>query len=183
MTIAVFGSKSFEVSANKIYTMDDLDYSSALNTEKQDSSNGKPSTYNKGPALNSLTFKIVLDVSLGINPRSEIEEWEAIKDAGIAYQFILGGRPIGKYKWLLVDVQASNFTIDNTGIITAAKLSLKFDEYVRAGQVKSISSTSSKSPGITLEDLQSEPVEKTPSEKAGLKRTSSMQELGGWILR
>lgn len=151
MPIAVFGNKVFQVTQDRTYTFDGIQYGSSLNTEKQEASGKKPSTYNKGPGLNSLSIKLFLDVSLGLNPRREIEEWEAIKDAVVAYPFILGSRPLGKNKWLLVDVQATAKVIDNIGNILSAELSLKFDEYVRPGSASASSkSTSSYTPAIQL---------------------------------
>lgn len=178
MPIAVFGQKVFQITQNKIYTFDDLQYGSSLDTEKQDATGKKPSTYNKGPGLNSLSIKILLDASLGINPRKEIEEWEEIKDAGIAYPFILGSRPLGKYKWLLVDVQATIQIIDNAGNILKAEVSLKFDEYVRPDSASSSSKSSSSkkssskaySPGVQLAPISGEVNLLGPQDKSGLKR-------------
>ncbi|MFO7153932.1 MAG: phage tail protein [Caldicoprobacter oshimai] len=162
MPIAVFGPKAFEVTQDKIYTFDGLQYTSSLNTEKQDAAGKKPSTYNKGPALDTFSITIMLDAALGVNPRREIEEWIAIKDAGVAYPFVLGNRPWGSNKWLLVEVQVIAQVIDNAGNILKAEISLKFDEYVRPGSAaaKSTSGGSSKkssnktsAPGIQLPPL------------------------------
>jgi len=133
MPIAVFGTKVFEITDSKIYTMDALQYSTTLETEKQDAEGKKPSTYNKGPGLNTLSFTLKLDVTHGVNPRSEMESWEQIKDAAVAYPFILGKSPLGWNKWLLTDIQALNSVIDNLGNILKVELQLKFDEYVRPG--------------------------------------------------
>lgn len=135
MPIAVFGNKVFEITDSKIYTMEGLQYSSSLETEKQDAEGKKPSTYIKGPGLNELNFTLKLDATLGVNPRREIESWEQIKDASVAYPFILGRSPLGS-KWLLVDVNASNTVVDNIGNMLKAELQLKFDEYVRPGSAK-----------------------------------------------
>lgn len=158
MPIAVFGTKVFEVTQSKIYTFDEFQYSSNLNTEKQDATGKKPSTYNKGPGLDSFSITIMLDASLGVNPRREIDEWVAIKDAGIAYPFILGNRPWGQNKWLLVEVQVIAQVIDNAGNILKAEVSLKFDEYVRPGSAAASKGGSKKSskasaPGIQLPPL------------------------------
>ena len=102
MAIASYGTKIFEVTGDKIYTFDEFQHSSSLQTEKQDSTGSKPSTYNKGPDLDSMDYKVKLDVSYGVNPRNEWESWLAIKDVAVAYPFILGGRPLGNNKWLLV---------------------------------------------------------------------------------
>lgn len=174
MSIAVFGNKIFQVTQDRIYTFDGIQYGSSLNTEKQDASGKKPSTYNKGPGLNSLSIKISLDVSLGVNPRSEIEEWESIKDAGVAYPFILGSRPLGKNKWLLVDVQATMQVIDSNGNVLAAELSLKFDEYVRAGSASASKSSqqASYSPGIQLPSIDDYNILSSQNTEVGLKRNN-----------
>ncbi len=170
MSIAVFGSKVFEVSS-KIYTINELQYGSTLDTEKQESIGKKPSTYNKGPGLNSLAFKISLKSSLGVDSRTEIEEWEAIKDGGVAYPFILGNRPLGKNKWLLIDVQATDLVIDGNGNMLAAEINLKFDEYVRPGSVEQ--SASNKAPGVKKSTIDINNLVSN-DEKAELKRENNV---------
>ncbi len=145
MSVASFGTKVFEVNGDKIYTFEDFQYSSSLKTEKQDSTGSKPSTYKQGPELDSISFKLKLDVSFGINPRSEWEEWKSIMESGSAYPFILGGKPLGSNNFLLVGVKPSNFNIDNNGNILGVELDLSFDEYVREGTEKTSKSSKSKS--------------------------------------
>lgn len=133
MAIATFATKSFQVNSNKIYSFDEFQYSSSLQTDKQDATGSKPSTYNKGPDLDKLSFKIHLDVSQGIKPRQEWEDWKTIASKGTAYPFILGGKPLGSNKWLLTNIDASNAVIDNAGHILSLDLALSFDEYARSG--------------------------------------------------
>jgi len=173
MAIASFSKKVFSVSSNKIYTFSGLQYSSNYSTEDQDVEGKKPSTYKKGPGLNAMDFSVKLDASFKINPRKEITEWENIKDAGIPYVFILGNKALGKNKWLLVDVSASDMNIDNAGNILLANLSLKFTEYVRAGAKSNSGSPKTKAAGIKT------PVAVDPNilmavaeEKAAAKRTN-----------
>lgn len=149
MPIATYAGKVFQVDASRMHTFYDMQYSSELQTEKQDAEGKKPSTYNKGPGLDNFTFKIKLDSTLGVSPRIEWESWMAIKDAGIAYPFILGGRPIGKYQWLVVNVEPSNFVIDNFGNVLSLELSLQFDEYVRPGSKKEDDLKKASMPGVT----------------------------------
>jgi len=170
VAIAVFGAKVFQVTSSKIHTFDELQYGSTLETEKQDAAGKKPSTYNKGPGLNSLSAKINLDVALGLNPRRELEEWEAIKDDAVAYPFILGGRPLGNHKWLLVDVQTDKLRIDNLGNILSGTLSLKFDEFVRPGSAGAKKSGSKRTPGVSSQETAKNISLLSPSEKGRLKR-------------
>lgn len=187
MPIAVFGSKIFEITDSKIYTLDGLQYSTTLETEKQDAEGKKPSTYNKGPALNAFNFTLKLDATQGVNPRREMEAWEQIKDAGIAYPFILGRSPLGWNKWLLVDIQASNSVVDNLGNMLKLELQMKFDEYVRPGSAaasKANGSSGSKNisvPGLTPMDYG---VPNGPEDKSGYKRSNPemIRSSGGRIL-
>lgn len=152
LAIAVFANKSFEVNANKLYSFDGFQYTSSLQTEKQDSSNGKPKTYIKGPDLDNLSFSIKLDVEFGVNPRKEWQDWRTIMLSEKNYPFILGGRPLSSYNFLLLGVTPSNVVVDNKGNILSMDLELKFDEYVAPGTASS-SGTNKKSSSKTLNGL------------------------------
>lgn len=157
MPIAVFANKVFQVDSNKIYTFDNFQYTSALQTEKQDSAGKKPSTYNKGPDLDTLSFTIKLSTEMGVNPRNEWGSWKTLLNSGVAYPFILGGAPLNNAKWLLIEVTPSNFIFDNTGKILSLDLSLQFQEYVRPGKAEASSTSGTaakKSPGISSSDSQ-----------------------------
>jgi len=200
MQLASFGKKVFLVSSNRIYTLSDFQYSSSLDTEKQDTSGNKststgkklskynkPSTYVKGAGLNSLSFKIALNINLGVNPRNEIESWEDIKDAAIANAFILGKKALGYYKWLLIDIQVGGTVIDGKGNMLQAELSLKFDEYVRPGTIptttKTSTSTAAASKGsISISDALINSVDKSeqkrvnPNIPMGARRAMEYEE-------
>jgi hypothetical protein len=132
LSIAIFAGKSFEVNSDMINTFNELQYGSSIQTEKQDSDKGKPSTYIKGSDLDTMSYNIQLDKSFGVEPRSEMEQWVDIMNDKRPYPFILGGRPMGG-NWLLVSVEADNIKVDSTGDILTMDLSLKFDEHVRDG--------------------------------------------------
>ncbi len=176
LPIAVFGYKVFQVTPQKTNTFSDFQYGSTLETEKQDAAGKKPSTYNKGPGLDTLVFKVRLSVDLGVNPRIELGQWLAIKDAGIAYPFILGGVPFRPNKWLLIDVQATEEVIDNNGNMLALTLSLKFDEYVRPGSSQSNANKTNTNNSNGKSDISAimpvadyKPNTLSPAEKAQLK--------------
>jgi len=174
MSIALFKDKVFEVTSDKIYTFNEFQYSSTLETESQDASGKKPSTYNKGPGLSGFGFKIPLSVDYGVNPRKEIEDWEAMKDAAVAYPFILGKKPWGKNKWLLISVDPVGSVIDNDGNILSCDLSLKFQEYVRPGSAQASKTGSTAAPGISLPPISGDISILSGSEnKVAYKRKSS----------
>jgi len=134
--IATFKNKIFSVSASKIYTLTGMEWSGALDTESQEKLKSKPSTYIKGQTLGTMSFEIPLIAGKNINVRAQIEEWETIRDKAAPDYFILGKKPLGKYKWLLKSVSVSDIQIDNKGNILRAKLKLDFEEYVRAGSAQ-----------------------------------------------
>lgn len=143
MPIASFQNKVFSVSSNKKYPLSGLSLDGgSLEIEAQEKLKDKPSTYIKGESLGSMSFEIPLRADFGINPRKQIEEWESIKSKAQPAVFILGTRPIGKNKWLLKSVSASDIELDGRGNILKASLKLEFEEYVRAGKAtKSTSET------------------------------------------
>ena len=145
--IATFAGKVFQVDSKKIYTFSDFSYTSTLKTEKQDIDVSKPSTYIKGADLDNFSINIKLNSSLGVNPRSEWNDWINILNRKIAYPFILGGVPLNNTKWLLTSVSPSNIVFDNNGKILSLDLSLKFEEYVRAGSKKESSTSTSSTSG------------------------------------
>lgn len=143
MPIASFQHKIFSVSSIKQYPLSGLNWSGSLETESQDKLKGKPSTYIKGESLSSMSFDIPLRVDFKVNPRKEIEDWEAIKSSAKPALFILGTKPVGKNKWLLKSVSVSDQEIDGKGNIIKALIKLEFEEYVRAGKATDSSPTKS----------------------------------------
>ncbi|KPU42153.1 hypothetical protein OXPF_39320 [Oxobacter pfennigii] len=177
MPIASFANKTFQTDTEKIYTFGDYQYNSNFQTEKQDAQGVKPSTYNKGPDLDNMSFKIVLDAELGINPRREWEEWRQIMHQGIPYPFILGNKPLSENKFLLINIGKSNVRIDNYGNILYMELNLQFDEYVRPGSQKSTSSAAN-SPGLANNILEMlDPELLGLLNKSSQKRTNTQMNL------
>ena len=135
MPIASFQNKVFSVSSSKKYPVSGLLLDGGnLETEAQEKLKEKPSTYIKGESLGNMSFEIPLRADFGINPRKQIEEWDSIKSKAQPAVFILGTRPIGKNKWLLQSVSASDIELDGHGNMLKASLKLEFKEYVRAGK-------------------------------------------------
>lgn len=188
MYIAMYGPKGFTVSSSKIFTFTDFGFSSSLQTETQESTDKKPSTYIKGAGLDTFSIKLRLDATLGIKPLEEIESWMRLKDEGKAYPFLLKGKPLLQTKWLLKEVAASDTTIDHVGNLMAATLSLSFEEFVKAGSAKAKatasgassktkSGSSSKSGAVDTSVYEAlAPTPTVPKEE--MKRTSRMNHPG-----
>lgn len=153
MVIATYANKVFQVSPDKIHTFDDFQYSSELQTEKQDADGAKPSTYLKGSDLDTMGFTIKLDASTGVNPRNEWGDWKRMLEDKTAYPFILGGVPVNGANWLVTKVTPSNVKTDNTGRVLSLDLALQFEEYVRPGSKKDTSTASQKGASVNIPGL------------------------------
>ncbi len=177
MVIGKFGTKTFEVSSNKIYTFNDFSLSGELNTSTEEASKKKPATTIKGPGLLKISMEMQLLASAGIDVRSEIDAWTAIRDAGTAYPFILCGKAISLNSFLLTSCSASDCVILKAAgapYITSASLKMDFDEYVPPGTKSSSKKKSSNSAkGVKSSTQVSNPYKvPTSTQKAAAKRTN-----------
>lgn len=176
MYLAMFGPKGFTVSSSKVITFDEFSSTSSLDTETQESKDKKPSTYIKGAGLDTFNIKIRLDRSLGVYPLGQIEDWIGIKDKAQPYPFLLNGKPFLNTKWLLKSVSISETTMDNTGYLIAATLTLSFEEYVRAGSAQA-SKKNKKSTSKSKKTKNTESIYNalSPSQKVSMTRSSVPQ--------
>ncbi len=143
MAIATFGSKQFVVSHNKIYTIDGITFSQALNVESQDVEGKKPATYIKGVGLIPLSFSLDLNARF-IDVKAEIDWWNNKMLSKVPEVFTIGGKIISRNKFLLKSVAASEITIGKNGKFIKAKLDLQFEEYASSGKKANSSSKKTK---------------------------------------
>lgn len=172
MPIASYQKKVFQVSANKMNLLNNLAWSSSIDTESVDKLKDKPSTYIKGPALGKMSFDITLRASAKVNVRAEIEQWEAICAKGAADEFVLGNKKVGANRWLLTGVDVSDLEIDNRGRIIGAAIKLSLDEYVRAGKK---TDGGAGTPGGQYYGQPSQAI-MDPPDKSGAKRNNLSQD-------
>lgn len=151
MIIGKFGDKVFEVSQNRIYTPRDISISGDLNTSEEDSSGKKPSTTIKGTGLTKVSIELQLLAAAGVDVRSEIDSWTAVKDSATAYALILCGKAVGLNKFLLTGCGASDLVITKASglpVAVSAVLKLEFLEYVRPGAQKSAAAKGKAAKGV-----------------------------------
>lgn len=178
MPIASFQKKQFSVSLNKIYTFFGLEWSGSLDTEAQEKLKSKPSTYIKGQTLGIMSFEIPLIAGQYIDVRAQIEQWEEIRDKATPDYFILGEKPLGKYKWLLKSVGISDTQIDGKGNMLRAKVKLDFEEYVRAGSAqasekKSAAAKTSNTTPVRLDIVPASYIDKTEAKRPNVNAATA----------
>lgn len=180
MVIGKFGSKTFEVSPQKILTPKDISLAGELNTSTEEAAKKKPATTIKGSGLLKISVETQLLASAGVDVQSEVMSWFAIKDAAIAYPFILCGKAVGQNKFLLTNCSASDYIITKAGGVSAiasALLKLEFTEYLPPGAVKNNSTKKKKSSsavGVKTAELSASNPYKVPTteQKAEAKRVN-----------
>nr|DAE57782.1 MAG TPA: hypothetical protein [Caudoviricetes sp.] len=90
----------------------------------------KPLTEYAGPNLQTISFEMTLDASLGIKPRVMLQTLERMAEGQEAYELVLGRRLIGKNKWVITKCSAAYDVILRGGEIYKATVNLNLQEYV-----------------------------------------------------
>lgn len=124
--MAKWGSKTWEVSANKITALEGLAFSFQQVADNNTSTEENKTTNERGTELFPLSFTTVLHSGAGVDVRAEIESWQSLVTK-VDY-FYLEGKRLGPMLQLR-KVAVSNVKLDNFGRMRLATLSFEFKEY------------------------------------------------------
>lgn len=124
---AKWGPKGFLISANKIVPLMDLSSTVSIKTETQKDASGTSKTNVKGRELQPISLSTMYLRAAGVDPRAQIEEWEAL--VGQSNPLIIGNKRFGPAKLMLKSVSSSDIITNNDGTFLQAKVSLSFEEY------------------------------------------------------
>ena len=103
--IGNFGAKIvFEVSDRKVFTFSGMTQKVSGKYSKHSVVGQKDRPEFTGPGRRSISFKMLLDVNLGIKPRAVMEQIEEAVENGETEYLVIGGRPVGKYKFCITSV-------------------------------------------------------------------------------
>lgn len=114
----------------KVRNMQDLKVGVSARWENSDIHLQKPRSQFSGPALDTATFTIMLDVKLGMKPRAEIEKLQKYCLEGKVMPFQIGGKKLGRNKWKITQIEQDWQHIDNKGLLHKAGLSITLEEYI-----------------------------------------------------
>lgn len=148
MSIGAFGDKTFEVTHERIYTPDGLNYKESLSVEMQETEGGKPATYIKGLGAMEIGFDIQLKHRF-CDVQAEIDWWLLKMRSGTPEYLTIGAKTYGTNKQLLKDVSVADKVILADGTVVSAKISLSFSEYTAKGYKKDENSTTETSGNST----------------------------------
>lgn len=129
--LGTLGDISFRVSAyDYIYTFDDLSMKAGCRTAQHELIGDKALTEYLGPELQEISMKIKLCAQWGVNPLEEIERLTDYSESGTVLTFTLGGKKVGKNRWLITSIDEAIKNYDVDGSILSADVSITMKEYV-----------------------------------------------------
>lgn len=82
-----------------------------------------------GPGNRSVSFKILLDVSMGICPTEIMKRIENAVESGEAEYLVIGGRLVGENKFYISSVSEAWDVVMGGGEIAQATLNVSMEEY------------------------------------------------------
>ena len=168
---ANWGPKGFVVSANKIVPLMDLKSSVSVRTETQTDASGTSQTNQKGRELQKITLSTIYLRAAGVDPRAQVEEWEAL--VGQSHPLMIGGRRFGPAKMMLKGVN-SDLTTGNDGTFLQADVAFTFEEYTDtpAATVSATASTAAATYAQTVAAKKAEKAEVATSATAKTAATT-----------
>ena len=129
--IGNFGSRIvFETSDRKILTFSGLSQKVSGKYSKHSIIGQKDRPEFTGPGSRSVSFKILLDVNLGIRPQDIISNIEDAIEQGEVEYLVIGGKPIGKNRFYISSVSEAMDMVLGNGGIARATLSITMEEYL-----------------------------------------------------
>lgn len=126
-----FGSSIvFETSDKKILTFSGMSQKVSGKYAKHSVTGQKDRPEFTGPGNRSVSFKILLDVNLGIRPRDVISRIEDAVENGETEYLVIGGHPVGKNKFYISSVSEAFDVVMSRGELARATLQISMEEYL-----------------------------------------------------
>lgn len=144
---AKWGPRGFVCTTYKVLPIMGFSTSKAVKTETQSDSSDTAQTNIKGTEPYSIKLSTVCLRAAGVDPRKQIEDWEA--QLGNAHPLYVGEKRFGPKKLYLKSVDTSDYLFTNSGKILSVTLDLNFEEYVEPAAKTTVKATVNSSAGRT----------------------------------
>lgn len=131
--IGYFGQDRFEVSSTSVFTPNnDLQRATAGRFEKFNRIGGKlkPLTEFIGPDLDTVTFSVTVNATLGVNPRKILDHWTQLASAGKSDVLVIGNKALGTDQWIVKSATEAWKTLDGQGNVLESTITLVFEEFM-----------------------------------------------------
>lgn len=120
----------FETSENHILTFSGMTQKISGKYSKHSTIGQKDHPEFNGPGNRSVSFKMILDVSMGIRPRDIMNRIEVAVEHGEVGYLVIGGKLIGDNKFYIASVSEAMDVVMGGGEIVRATLSVNLEEYI-----------------------------------------------------
>jgi len=121
---------TFSVSSKKILTFESMNKTVKGRWTTHSLIQKKPRPEFLGADRQQATLEILLDATLGVNPRKMLEKIEKAVEKGTPLTFVIGGKKIGNNQWVIESVSETWDRVMLDGILVKAKASLTLSEYL-----------------------------------------------------
>ena len=128
--IAYFGDMEFEVNGWKVMTFTEFSRKSSARWAEHEVIGEKPMSQFLGPELDVVTFTVPLNASYGLSPRHIMEMWLGYNREGLAFPLIIGDKPLGVDKWVVIDINQEWGTVLNDGKLYSGSIDVTLKEYI-----------------------------------------------------
>lgn len=82
------------------------------------------------PALQTVSFTLVLDATLGIHPRATLMLLEQLTERGAVNTLVIGGIRVGRHRWRINSINESWHTVLDRGELLRASANITMQEYI-----------------------------------------------------
>lgn len=130
MAIGTYGKRVFATFDRRILTFRDFAYTTTPRFAEHDIISNKPIMEYLGPGLDDITFSITLRADMGINVRTELEEWRKSAAVGSAERLIIGKTRLGSSLWCIMGCSEAWGVVTNLGAIISASVDVTMREYI-----------------------------------------------------
>lgn len=126
-----FGSRiTFETSDRKVLTFSGMTQKVSGKYAKHSVIGQKDRPEFTGPGSRTISFKILLDVRLGIRPREVMDNIEEAIENGETEYLVVGGRPVGRNKFYISSASEAFDVVLSHGEIARATMNISMEEYM-----------------------------------------------------
>lgn len=129
--IGALGDILFKVSIQDVNTFQDFNRSSAGRWAYHEIHMQKPKSEFLGPELDTITFSMQFESALGRDPRHDMEKLMILTRTGEALPLVIGGDPIGYYRWTVESTEQEYKRVDNKGNVISGSIAVTLKEYIK----------------------------------------------------
>ena len=128
--IGNLGEIVFKVSNDNIRTFTNLKESNSAKFVEHSVIGKKGLLEFVGFGAATVTMKIKLDYTYGLNPYEELKTFRKMFKAREAYDLVIGGKPIGDSLWVIENFDEELETFDSAGNFISATIDIRLREYI-----------------------------------------------------